>query len=354
MPDTQRKVRVGFAGVGAMGQCAHLRNYAVLPECEVVAIAELRGKTAQHVAQRYAVPRVYATAEEMLEREDLDAIVASQPFTRHGVLIPGLLEAGKPVFIEKPISSTIESGERVVEAVRKSGTWLMVGYHKRSDPAVMYAKAEVDRLRASGEVGKMRYVRSLMPAGDWIAGGFAELVDGGDPRPALEFEPPPSDMDAELYQHYSSFVNYYIHQVNLLRHFLGEPYTATYADPSGVLFVGTSGSGIPCTIEMSPFRSTLDWKESVLVAFERGYVQVELPAPLASNRPGRVEVFRDPGRESVPETRVPTLPWVHAMRQQARNFIAAVNGTAPPMCTAEEALEDLRVARQYLRLWKGA
>ena len=48
----------------------------------------------------------------------------------------------------------------------------MIGYHKRSDPASMYAKAEIDRLKASGELGRMTYVRILMPSGDWVAGGF--------------------------------------------------------------------------------------------------------------------------------------------------------------------------------------
>ena len=46
------KVRVGFVGVGTMGQAAHLRNYATLPDCEVVAIAELRPQLAQAIAQR--------------------------------------------------------------------------------------------------------------------------------------------------------------------------------------------------------------------------------------------------------------------------------------------------------------
>jgi hypothetical protein len=41
------------------------------------------------------------------------------------------------------------------------------------------------------------------------------------------------------------------------------------------------------------------------------------------------------------------------MRQQAMNFVAAVRGERPPTCTAAEALEDLKVARQYLKLWKG-
>ena len=45
----QKKVRIGFVGVGSMGQCAHLKNYATLPECEVAAIAELRQDLAKKV-----------------------------------------------------------------------------------------------------------------------------------------------------------------------------------------------------------------------------------------------------------------------------------------------------------------
>ena len=340
-------------GVGGMGQCAHLKNYATLDACEVVAIAELREKTARKVAERYGIPKVYPSHTEMLANEKLDAIVASQPFRRHGVLLPELLEAGVPVFIEKPLAGSLEVGERIVAAVRKSSGWLMVGYNKRSDPATIRAREEIARLKQTGELGPMKYIRILMPAGDWVASGFVGLIDEGDRRGALEQDPPASDMDEDTYAAYVSFVNYYIHQVNLMRHLLGEPYAVTHADPSGVLFVGRSESGIPCTIEMTPYRTTVDWQESALVCFEKGYVKLELPAPLASNRAGRVEILRDPGGGAAPETVVPQLPWVHTMRRQAENFVRAVKGEAGPTCDADEALEDLRVAREYIRLLKG-
>ena len=349
----EEKVRIGFVGVGGMGQCAHLKNYAVLDSCEVVALAELRENQRNLVARRYGVPRAYANHEELLAAEKLDGIVAAQPFSRHGVLVPELLEAGVPVFTEKPLSGSVQQGEKIVEAVQKSGTWYMVGYHKRSDPATMYAKAEIDRLKAGGELGAMKYVRILMPAGDWVASGYSDLLRADDPQPELAWEPAADDMDKETYGHYTGFVNYYIHQVNLMRHLLGEPYEVTHADPSGVLLVTRSESGIAGVIEMSPYCTTIDWQESALVAFEKGYVRIDLPAPLASNRPGRVEILRDPG-EKTPETVVPQLPWVHAMKQQAMNFIAAIKGEAKPPCEAAEALEDLRVARSYIRLLTGA
>lgn len=347
------KVKIGFVGVGHMGQGAHLKNYVTLPNCEVTAIAEVRQNLGHKVAARYGVPRVYPSHVEMLAAEKLDGIVASQPFGRHGVLVPELLTAGVPIFTEKPLAASLEVGERILQAVRASPTWHMVGYHKRSDPATAFAKAEIERLKASGELGSLTYIRILMPAGDFIANGFSDLITDDGPPPALEWDPPASDLDPSTFERYTAFVNYYIHQVNLMRHLLGEAYRVTYADPSGVLLAGQSASGVACTIEMSPYQTTLDWQETALVCFEKGYIKLDLPAPLASNRPGRVEFFRDPGQGATPQTVIPQLPWVHAMRQQAMNFVAAIQGDLRPPCEAAEALEDLRLAREYIRLMTG-
>ena len=151
---------------------------------------------------------------------------------------------------------------------------------------------------------------------------------------------------------YVAFVNYYIHQVNLMRHLLGEPYKVTYAEKSGVLLAVESKSGVTGTIEMTPYRTTIDWEESVLVCFEKGYIKIELPAPVTLNRPGRVEVFADPGNGVTPLRTTPTLPWIHAMRQQAMNFVKVCRGEMAPPCTAAEAVEDLKMARDYIHLFK--
>jgi predicted dehydrogenase len=79
-----------------------------------------------------------------------------------------------------------------------------------------------------------------------------------------------------------------------------------------------------------------------------------LPAPLASNRPGKVIIYRDPGNGATPEQVEPTLPWVHAMRQQAVNFVNAIKGETTPLCEAAEALEDLKIAREYLVALQGS
>lgn len=349
-----RKIKLAFAGVGGMGQAAHLRNYSTLPDdCEVVALAELRPQLAQAVARKYNVPRTYATISEMLAQEKVDGIVASQPFTRHGVLVPQIAQARVPIFTEKPIAASYAVGERIVQSVAAAGTWHMVGYHKRSDPASEFAKKTIDELKRTGELGKLTYVRISMPPGDWIASGWIDNIESTDVMPPLENDPKPADMDEATTKDYEAFVNYYIHQVNLMRFLLGESYKVTYADPARVLLVGHSVSGVPCALEMAAYQTTLDWHEVALVTFERGYVRLSLPAPLAYNRPGKVEIFKDPGQGATPVTIQPTLPWVHAMRNQALNFIKAIRGEQPAPCLAPEALEDLRVARDYIRLLKG-
>ncbi len=350
----QRKIQIAFAGVGGMGQAAHLRNYATLrDDCEVVALAELRPQLAQAVARKYGVPRVYGTIEEMLAKEKVDAIVASQQFTRHGIVVTEVAKAGVPIFTEKPIAASVAVGERIVAAVAAAKTWLMVGYHKRSDPATEYARKTITELKQSGELGKMKYVRISMPPGDWIAAGWTDNLATDDVMPPLVLDPKPQDMDEETTKLYEAFVNYYIHQVNLLRFLVGEPYTVSYADPAKVLFIAHSASGVPCTIEMAAYSTSIDWQETALVGFEHGYVKLSLPAPLAHNRAGTVEILKDPGKGATPVTLHPQMPWVHAMRNQALNFIKAVRGEAPAPCLAPEALADIKIARDYIRLLKG-
>ncbi len=336
-----------------MGQCAHLRNYTLLPDCEVVAIAEIIPSLGEKVARHYGVPRVYNSHEALFANEELDGVVASQPFTRHGILVPELLKAGVPIFSEKPLCANIAIGEKLVSDVKASGTWHMVGYHKRHDPATIWAKTRIDELKHSDELGKMRYIRITMPVGDWIAGGFAERITVDGAFPELDRDPAPEDMDSTTFDAYVTFVNYYIHQINLLRHLFGEDYTVTHADRAGLIMVAESTGGLTGVIEMNPYSTTVDWQEKALVAFEKGYIELDLPAPLARNRPGRVRCYVDPGNGTPPHLTEPTLPWDHAMLNQARNFVDSIHGKSRPRCEAAEALDDLKIARDYINLLKA-
>ncbi len=347
------KIRIGFIGVGNMGQAAHLRNYVLLKDCEVVALAEPRDDTAGLVARRYGVPKVYRDHIEMLEKEKPDGVVACQQFAHHAALLPDIYPRVRHVFTEKPLCVCPEAGERLAKMAAGHGCVHMVGYNKRSDAAVAFARERIGEWKSSGRLGRMRYVRIVMPPGDWIAGGMAGVLNAGDKRPSVPAEQPPADLDEKTAKEYVAFVNYYIHQVNLLRYLLGEPYRVAYADRSGVLLVAESASGVAASIEMAPYRTSVEWQEEALVAFEKGYVKLRLFAPLTINRAGEVETYEDPGDGVTPMRSQPALPWEDSMRRQAANFAKVCRGEIGPPCDAAEAVEDLKIAREYIRMRWG-
>jgi predicted dehydrogenase len=144
-----------------------------------------------------------------------------------------------------------------------------------------------------------------------------------------------------------TFVNYYIHQVNLMRFFFGEDFRLTYTEKSGVLLGVESASGIPGILEMSPYSTNQEWHEAALACFEKGFVKVELPAPLASQHAGKVTVYRNTPQGEYYTT--PVLPYISAMRNQAANFIRAINGEKRAPCTSADAVKDLEIAWDYIK-----
>ncbi|MFB6218423.1 MAG: Gfo/Idh/MocA family protein [Halobacteriaceae archaeon] len=331
---------VGFVGAGRMGQLAHLRNYDRIDACEVVALAEPRERLRERVAQRYEIPDTYEDHQALLAGADVDAVVAAQPFQRHRHIVPDILETGTPVFTEKPLAASVAGGEEIVAAAEAHDTLHMVGYHKRSDPAMVRAREVTEEWRRTGHAGELRYVRITMPAGDWLDGAPDPVTTDEEP-PEGEMEGPPDDLSPEAADAHGSFINFFIHQVNAFRHFFGD-YEVTFADPK--LMAVRSHEGVTGALEMDPYTSSDDWQERILVGFDEGYVRVELPAPLAVQEAGTVEILDDSERV----TERPTMPNTAAMRAQAENFVAAAAGERDPPADSREALADLRVAREYI------
>jgi predicted dehydrogenase len=344
------KVRIGFVGAGFMGQLAHIRSYALLPqECELIALAEPRQRTAQLVAERYGISHVYRDHRELLESEQLDGIVAAQRYTHHAALLPELYPHVRHLFTEKPLALSAETGDRLAALARREGCVHMLGYQRRSDPATVEAKRTVDAWKASAELGRLRYLRMCFTDGDWT-GNAQGLIDVGEQPPPFPAEEPPPEFaeDDDALWALSTGVDELVHPLNLLRHFVGEPYRLVFAHVSGRLYAFESESGVPMTIEVSPYRVSVGYDEELLVAFEHGYVRL-CPAPsLAVNRAGRVEIYADAG-DGLPQRVAPELTWIDPQQAQAANFLRVCRGEAPPPTHAAEAAVDLHLVADIVR-----
>lgn len=343
------RTRLGIVGAGFMGQKAHLDSFITIPDCEIVALAEGRTQTAQLVAARYGIPRVYPDHHAMLAAETLDAVVAILPYRLHHAVVPDLLRAGVHVLTEKPMCIGLDTARHLAQLAQDQGVIYYVGYMKRSLPATQAAVARIRDWKASGAAGALTYLRASMPPGNWTF-DIERPLSAGDPPPGYEGqapEPLPAEFPEAAGRLYDSFINYYIHQVNLIRYLLGEDYHVQYADPAGAVLVGQSDSGVTVVLEMQGYGQKHEWDESYRVVFEQGKLDLRLPAPLARQAPGSLTVFL--GADSQTTCR-PSLPPAGSFLEQARHFVRCVRGEQSPRVTPWDALKDLEVAAEYTRL----
>jgi len=184
-----------------------------------------------------------------------------------------------------------------------------------------------------------------MPPGDYRKDADLPFMTDEPPGPVPP-ERPETDIDDEKRNRMIWFVNYYIHQVNLMRYLMGEDYSLTSA---GKHYLSCeSVSGINGILEIEPYNTSIDWQEHALVCFEKGWIRIDLTAPLATQLSSSVSVYRDRGKKS--ELTTPMLLNICAMRNQAKNFLLALNSIQPAPCISEEAVRDLQIAEDYIEM----
>jgi predicted dehydrogenase len=126
------KVRVGIIGVGYLGM-QHARILSYLEEAELKGVVDINSRKAMEIGNRHRVP--YCQDYQKI-LDEIDAAIVATPTSEHFSISMKLLEAGKSVLVEKPITKTVEQGEELVNMASKNGLILQVGHLERFNPAV--------------------------------------------------------------------------------------------------------------------------------------------------------------------------------------------------------------------------
>lgn len=150
-----KKVKIGVIGVGQIGKI-HLENYRKVPGADIVAVADLDKAEARRAANEFNVPAAYGTAEELLSRDDIQAVDVCLHNNFHMPYTVAAFEAGKHVYCEKPMAGAYIDAETMLKAARKHRKKLSIQLFSLFLPETRAAMELIEQ----GRLGRLYHARS--------------------------------------------------------------------------------------------------------------------------------------------------------------------------------------------------
>ncbi|WP_027574723.1 Gfo/Idh/MocA family protein [Bradyrhizobium sp. WSM1743] len=147
-------MRIAVAGAGLIGR-RHIELIEASQDCVLAGIAD-----PSPAAKEYALARgvrCYADHRALLAEEKPDGLVIASPNTLHLPMALDCAETGVPALIEKPVTETVATAQRLCAAVKRTGVPMLVGHHRRHNPIIKAAREAV----ATGKLGQLTAVVGL-------------------------------------------------------------------------------------------------------------------------------------------------------------------------------------------------
>jgi len=352
------RVRLGVAGLGAVAQAVHLPLIERLRDAfEISAVADLSPRLTDAVGERYRVGPVrrMRTVDELIDAGGIDALAVLTSGS-HAPQVAAALEAGLPVFAEKPLAYTLAEVDALDQRLAGTrGPRLQLGYMKLYDPAVMHALAtaeehrygtpraiEVTVLHPSGE-SQLAHARLLPPPADIPADVRATLAELTDRLRREALGDRAASAFGRLYT--DILLGSVVHELALVRAFAG--------DPTGIDGLWTWPDGAwPPSLEMTGSlpadgRVSIRWhylpdyaayRELVRVVYEAVTIELEFPSPYLLHRPTVLRITSPDagGRQDEVWTSVD-----EAFETELLAFHAMVTAGRPPAAGAAEGRIDI-------------
>lgn len=148
------QVNVGMVGVG-LAFTPHLKGYLSHPQAEVLAICDVDQERAEQFAEKYEIPEVYSSYQEMLHKAEINTIDIATPTFLHVPMTIQAAEAGKHIHCEKPFCRSVGEGLRACEAARRNGVKLVVG----ETYVFLSSHKQARELIEAGEIGHPLQIR---------------------------------------------------------------------------------------------------------------------------------------------------------------------------------------------------
>lgn len=187
-------VRIGIIGAGFMGRTNAETVTRYLRNAELKAITG--GSRAQELACQYGVD-AEPSVDALVSRDDIDAVLISTPHAAHCEQAVAAARQGKHILLDKPMATSLEECDRILEAVTAAGVNLMIMYGQR----FRVCNREAHRVIREGAIGRVRMIEEMILA----SGGLKSL-------PAWQSEP----------RNIGTFIGHAVHNIDRIRWFSGE------------------------------------------------------------------------------------------------------------------------------------
>ncbi len=153
-----KKLKVGIVGCGGIANGKHMPALKNVDECEMVAFCDIIAERAEKAAKDYGVEgaKTYTDYKELLKDESIDVVHVCTPNRSHSFITVDALEAGKHVMCEKPMAINSEEAKKMIDAAKRTGKKLSIGYQSRQRADSKYLKAEAEK----GTFGDIYYAKA--------------------------------------------------------------------------------------------------------------------------------------------------------------------------------------------------
>ncbi len=154
----EKTIKVGIIGCGGIANGKHMPSLKKVKNCEMVAFCDIVIEKAEKAAKDFGTPdaKVFADYKDLLAIEDIDVIHVCTPNRSHSFITVDALEAGKHVMCEKPMAINSAEALKMIEASKRTGKKLSIGYQNRFRDDSLYMKKEAD----DGTFGDIYYAKA--------------------------------------------------------------------------------------------------------------------------------------------------------------------------------------------------
>jgi myo-inositol 2-dehydrogenase/D-chiro-inositol 1-dehydrogenase len=122
-----KKLKLGVIGAGRIGKVHTATLVQSVPQADVIAIADINSASANGLARTYGITSVFTDYMDVINHQDVEAVVICSPTDTHAKYVVAAARAGKHIFCEKPVDLSLDVIKGAIEAADTAGVKLMVG-----------------------------------------------------------------------------------------------------------------------------------------------------------------------------------------------------------------------------------